>query len=527
MMYGQRREQKPGTILAGRYRLDARIGAGGFAITYKGVNLDNGVAVAVKEFCPLDGSAETEREKHRFLREAGILREFDYLQGIVSVRDVFEEGSTAYLVMDYIEGITLKDYVREYGVFSWEDLVRLLKPVMRSLTKIHRREVTHCDISPDNLILGMDNQLWLIDFGATQCADAGKERTVIVKQGYAPLEQYYSDGSVFDGKIGSWTDVYALAATMYMALTGDKPRASVERLKDGRTSDEEERRVLRNVLEDWQIEALMKGMAVHKSERYSTMDEFLEAVSYAPVYTYTRVSDREKIERKLQRSIRGLLALLLLMVLVLCGFAAYIFLGGDALGSGRQTSKERQAAGEDSGQTVQQSEETDLRENGGQRAEGSQTEQETSGGDADSSEEGSAGRETRNEAGRTDAGKESGKGSVSTDAERESGNGSVSAGTEGENEAGSTDTGQKTGGSKAAQQTTASPASSGAVQESGSGTVQTTAPQTEKQTDSAQPAPQTDSGQTAPQTDSTQSAQESGDSDGWQDSDDDDDDDLY
>ena len=155
----------PGTMLKEHYRIEEVIGSGGFAITYKGVNTEKNVTVAIKEFSPIRDDVQTEHEKARFIREAQILREFDYLEGVVSVRNVFEQEECAYLVMDYIEGITLKDYVREYGTFSFEELVRMVTPVMRSLTKIHRRNVTHCDISPDNLIIGMDK------IGRTSCRE--------------------------------------------------------------------------------------------------------------------------------------------------------------------------------------------------------------------------------------------------------------------------------------------------------------------------------------------------------------------
>ena len=268
-----------GTILAGRYIISEKIGSGGFAITYKARDQKNSIDVAIKEFYPMDDSLDKVHEKERFLREARVLKEYDYLEGIVSVRDVFEEMDTAFLVMDFIEGITLKDYVKQYGTFSWEELLDIFMPIMKSLTKLHRSGITHCDISPDNLMIDMDNKLRLIDFGATQHSNTRSERTIIVKQGYAPLEQYYYDGSVADGQIGPWTDVYALAATMYMALTGDKPRTSVERLNES-DADFEFKSLLK-VIKPSQAESLIKGMAVYKSSRYATMDKFLEALKFS------------------------------------------------------------------------------------------------------------------------------------------------------------------------------------------------------------------------------------------------------
>ena len=281
-MERRRRALESGTVLSGQYRIEGRIGSGGFAITYKATQLSNGVTVAIKELFPINRTLEMEHEKERFPTEAKILREFDYLEGIVSVRNVFEEGETAYLVMDYIEGLTLKDYVEQYGSFSWDELVKMVTPIMKSLTKIHRRNVIHCDISPDNLIIGMDNKLWLVDFGATQRADVQENGTVIFKQGYAPMEQYCSDRSESDGRLGAWTDVYALAATMYMALTGKRPDCAPDRMRtDPQILRQREIEPLRG-LRDWQAEALMKAMAVQKSDRYAAMDEFFEAVCFEP-----------------------------------------------------------------------------------------------------------------------------------------------------------------------------------------------------------------------------------------------------
>jgi serine/threonine protein kinase len=157
-------------------------------------------------------------------------------------------------------------------------------------------------------MIGMDNKVWLIDFGASDKCMQGGERTVIIKNGYAPIEQYYSDESLADGKTGPWTDVYGMAATMYTALTGEKPKSAVERLKairnnirpfNSKVSDSscpdndialEKKSLLNNNLEEWKANVILKGMAVDKSDRYASMEEFIEAVSFPPKKDeYTRV----------------------------------------------------------------------------------------------------------------------------------------------------------------------------------------------------------------------------------------------
>lgn len=316
-MNERRQSITPETLLNDRYRIKKKIGAGGFSITYEAVDVEKDIQVAIKQFAPLDESIEWERERERFVREARILREFDYLEGVVSIRDVFENDNTAYLVMDYIDGITLKEYVKEYGTFSWDELVKMVTPVVRSLAKIHRRNVTHCDISPDNLMIGMDNKLWLIDFGASKHVDVKSERTVIIKQGYAPIEQYYSDGREADGKIGPWSDVYALSATMYMALAGEKPKTAVERMKN--VDRASEIRVFDGILEGWQSAALFKGMAVNKSDRYENMEDFLEGISFPPNAKddMTRVLPKANNSNKYAwLKIAGLLAVILIAIML-------------------------------------------------------------------------------------------------------------------------------------------------------------------------------------------------------------------
>ena len=282
-----------GTVLLEQYEILSVLGEGGFAITYMARDKD-GKTVAVKEYFPSSFAVRQyerlhvfsksgdrfEKGKRRFVKEAEVLREFQHLEGIAEVYDCFEENDTAYIVMEYIEGITLKEYVLDQGVLTYEELISLVSPMMRALVKIHRHGVIHRDISPDNIIIGLDNKARLIDFGAAGMFGQGK--TVILKTGYAPPEQY-----IEDGRLGPWTDVYALASTLYMSLTGAPPMDAVMRLqRNKREANEKMYELLiqktQSDIVPWQADAILKGLSLEVDERYSDMGEFYEALTIEP-----------------------------------------------------------------------------------------------------------------------------------------------------------------------------------------------------------------------------------------------------
>ena len=145
---------------------------------------------------------------------------------------------------------------------------------MQDLSAVHKKKLIHQDISPDNLILGIDNRLHLIDFGAASHENiSGGQHTVILKAGYAPPEQYISDS-----RTGAWIDVYALCATMYFALTGSPPSEAIHRL-------EQESLEFPDTVTDmlpWQKAALEKGLHIRMSRRFCNMEELYDAIMYAP-----------------------------------------------------------------------------------------------------------------------------------------------------------------------------------------------------------------------------------------------------
>lgn len=235
---------QPGLWLAGNYMLGKVIGQGGFGITYIAWDKKNERKVAVKEFFPNSLSTRETGETHvicyndkaeiyfkdgvkKMLEEGVRLSSFRENENIVTVYDYFEENDTAYIVMEYLEGKSLKDYADEKGgKLDPEEAVTLILPVLNALSAMHNENLIHRDVAPDNIYLCDDGKIKLLDFGSARIAvqDANKSLSVMVKPGYAPKEQYVSRS-----KQGPWTDVYSVCATLYKLITGEAPVESVER----------------------------------------------------------------------------------------------------------------------------------------------------------------------------------------------------------------------------------------------------------------------------------------------------------
>ena len=235
---------KPGSLLHDRYTVGRAIGFGGFGITY--IAWDNKLMqkVAIKEYMPseyatrvpgnltvtiYDGERYTEfmTGLQKFLDEAKRLAKFQNVPGIVRILDSFSENLTAYIVMEYLDGMTLKQYLAEHGgKLPYEEAVEFILPVLAALQAVHKEGIIHRDISPDNIFITEDGEVKLLDFGAARYASTGysKSLSVILKPGYAPAEQYLSHGEQ-----GPWSDVYATAATLYRMITGVVPEEALER----------------------------------------------------------------------------------------------------------------------------------------------------------------------------------------------------------------------------------------------------------------------------------------------------------
>lgn len=278
------------TGLIGRYVIQEVLGQGGFGITYLGIDKLYGNKVAIKEYYPqkiamrkaqyedvvtvtsIEEKNNYDKGKKRFLDEAQVMARFNKNEGIVKILDFFEANNTAYIVMEYLEGITLKQYLGKYGVIQFRNLIEMMLPLLEALIEIHSQGLIHRDISPDNIMVQHNSKLKLMDFGAARdyTESGNKSLTVILKPGYAPPEQYQTHGVQ-----GPWTDIYALCATIYKCLTGITPPDAIARVMDDKFKEPDQ---LDGKLSPDIKKILWKGMNIFPEERYQDIVEFGEDV---------------------------------------------------------------------------------------------------------------------------------------------------------------------------------------------------------------------------------------------------------
>lgn len=284
---GQEYTLPPQTILAGKYLVGRMLGQGGFGITYIGWDIALERKIAIKEYYPngLVGRSQTSRvqlvwysgplaEQARkdgmdaFLREARKMTKVSAIPRVVQVRDLFYENGTAYIVMDFVEGRTLKKQLEAKGPMTWNQLKPILLPAAQAMEQVHRAGLIHRDLSPDNLMLTPDGDVRILDLGAAKDLKKGSgvSSMQVAKGGFSPPEQYFQQGSS-----GPYTDVYALAATAYYALTGKVPVPAIDRMnKDSLRWDLPE---LAGPPENV-VHALRKAMSLRSQDRPQTMGEF-------------------------------------------------------------------------------------------------------------------------------------------------------------------------------------------------------------------------------------------------------------
>ena len=319
---------KEGHVLDGRYVIKRCLGAGGFGITYLAENLNIGIQYAIKELFPrfivcrgedgasvqllYEGQEVWEKQMQDFLREARILGEYAGEEAVVRVHDYFKANGTAYMVMEYLDGRTLLEKYKDQKAERAEDIFRKMIPVARSLSRLHASSLIHRDISPENLMETGDGSVKLMDFGsATDWADT-RERELLLKEGYAPPEQYTKEGA-----LGPWTDLYALCASIYFCITGITPVSSISRVF---VDDLKKPSALGIEIDPRLEEILMKGLDPDKSDRYQNMDSFLEAAGR--VLPDPDTAAKKGNSRKLT-FFPGLLVILLCAVLLTAGFVFY------------------------------------------------------------------------------------------------------------------------------------------------------------------------------------------------------------
>jgi serine/threonine protein kinase/tetratricopeptide (TPR) repeat protein len=279
-----------GTELNNRYVIESLLGHGGFGITYAAYDKVLNVRVAVKEYLPRQLATRAEgqtkvsvftgeaRQQYiyglrKFLEEAQSMARFAHHPNVVSARDYFEANGTAYMVMEYVEGVTLKEYLaNKGGRISFEEAKGIMMPVMDALREVHQAGMLHRDISPDNIYLTTSAQVKILDFGAARyfTGEQSKSLSVILKSGYAPEEQYRSSG-----KQGAWTDIYAVGATIYKVLTGQTPPDALDRMAGDALTPPSRLGV--NIPANAE-RALLQALEVHAGERFQTMGAFQQAL---------------------------------------------------------------------------------------------------------------------------------------------------------------------------------------------------------------------------------------------------------
>jgi kinase domain protein len=277
-----------GTILHDRYEIKDILGAGGFGITYKAWDNTLQTEVCIKEYYPVGianrtvtasqvsvytnaDEASYKRGMQRFLREARGLAKLGSVKNIVNVHDYFEENNTAYMVMEYLKGKTLKCFVRENGGKVNEDVaIHVACSVLEALQHVHAVGIIHRDISPDNIYICDNMEVKLIDFGALkqEIAEVNKSTSIILKYGFAPPEQYTSNSR----EQGAWTDIYAVGATVYYILTGLIPQDSVMRMMEDVLVPLEE--IIPSISKNFS-DAIMKAMSLNIRDRFASAEDFL------------------------------------------------------------------------------------------------------------------------------------------------------------------------------------------------------------------------------------------------------------
>lgn len=310
----------PGTILGNHFIVGTVIGFGGFGITYKCFDITLGVIVAVKEFYPVGlvnrspgenqvGLLSGDRQQQytgqlkRFLMEAQSVAQFGKAKDIVNVYDFFQENNTAYIIMEYIDGVLLKDYLEKQGRMDPEVAMVVITPIIAAVKKIHSKGIIHRDISPDNIFISGEDSIKIFDFGAAQLNESneGMSGEKVIKVGYSAPEQYRDKS-----RQGYYTDVYSVGAILYQMLTGIQPLESTER---------EFRDELKSPLElgiqiNGNIDrAVMEALAVRSELRFQGIQQFEDALMSKRIAEYPR----DKL-RKRKRQRFGLIGLAVMLV---------------------------------------------------------------------------------------------------------------------------------------------------------------------------------------------------------------------
>ncbi len=293
-----------GHLLYNRYTIQQTLGQGGFGITYLAIDQKLEQEVCIKELFISGNSTRganmtVQSQGHssfsfqefvdRFIQEARQLVKFQH-PNIVRVIDIFEENDTAYLVMEYVKGETLKQQIQQKGILAEKEAMLLISQLMDAVDSVHSKGMLHRDIKPDNILISKEGRVVLIDFGSAREFAEGKttHQTAMITPGYAPPEQY-SDRA----KRGPFTDIYALGATLYHLLTGEKPIASTDRSFEELVPPHQ----LNSKISLQVSNAILRAMELRPDDRFQSIASMREAMN-APAPTGSSNSSKEKSAAK-------------------------------------------------------------------------------------------------------------------------------------------------------------------------------------------------------------------------------------
>ena len=325
----------PGTVLQDRYTLGKALGQGGFGITYIAWDNKIGRAVAIKEYMPnalasrMTGEKEiscyNEEARRQFelglaktRKEAHALSQFGALESVVKVHDCIEENGTAYIVMELLRGRTVKEIIAERGRLSFAQTMRIMTPVLETLDAMHGVGMIHRDVAPDNIFVCEDGKIKLLDFGAARVVSDTDEKTlsVMLKAGYAPVEQYSSRA-----KQGAFTDVYAASATMYKMLTGETPPDSFTRDKDG----SDLKALTQTDAPPTAQETIRHGMALNAADRIGSARELLDALRKDAPENVAGIDPKQFLHEQKKKQTKKIARAVLAAALVVCVVAGMAF----------------------------------------------------------------------------------------------------------------------------------------------------------------------------------------------------------
>lgn len=280
----------PGTIIGGKYIIGKALAYNGYSVKYLGYDAEIQRKVIVREYLPSDFSTRSDRESdvtiysgdayeqfskglETFLNEGSKIQSLGNITGIATIYDCVAENDTGYIISEYLVGTTLKEVLDTGRIYKAEEAKKFIQQLLIGLTEVHALNIIHCDIAPETIFITENGEVKLLDFGAARYVTTANSKSlaIILKQGYAPEEQYRSQG-----KRGPWTDVYAIAAIMYRMITGKVPPESVDRA----LSDELVEPSKQNVNISASTEnALMNALNVYQNERTASAEEFYKELN--------------------------------------------------------------------------------------------------------------------------------------------------------------------------------------------------------------------------------------------------------